>query len=185
LKSLKHTKDQIKLVSDELNLAKKQLVYQVEKDVIKNAVELTKYYIEYIMPEIDSYVAQVAGSKYSKEIGKLDFKLFFNFNQAELFEIIQLNHNCQQPRDVFDMINNIEKCMKEDLSKTIVMEKDGKRIELNSMPINAFLNKIEYFCMNFITKVADEETIYRAIHQTFLANIRHLYFPIALKNYSS
>lgn len=46
------------------------------------------------------------------------------------------------------------------------------------------LNKLEYFCMYFNTGVADEETIYQSLHQSFLEMIRVVYFRIASRNKS-
>ncbi|MDQ7094292.1 DUF4760 domain-containing protein [Desulfosporosinus sp. PR] len=181
LKSIKHTKDQIKLVSEELGLAKKQLIYQVEKDSAKTSIELTKYYIEEILPQLSKNTSLIKGSDYFREVTELDYNLFYDFNQGELFQIIQAKYKCQ-PMEVFKKIEHIKRCMNETLNETIYIEKDGEKIGIIEMPYKILLNKIEYFCMNFTTSVADEETVYRAIHQTFLAHMRHLYFPIALEN---
>lgn len=46
------------------------------------------------------------------------------------------------------------------------------------------LNKLEYFCMYFNAGVADEETIYQSLHQSFLEMVRVIYFRIASRNKS-
>lgn len=46
------------------------------------------------------------------------------------------------------------------------------------------LNTLEYFCMYFNSGVADEETVYQSLHQSFLAMVKILYFSIASKNES-
>lgn len=44
------------------------------------------------------------------------------------------------------------------------------------------LNKLEYFCMYFNSGVADEETVYQSLHQSFLEMVKVLYFKIASGN---
>ncbi|NFL34483.1 hypothetical protein FDB64_05235 [Clostridium botulinum] len=43
-------------------------------------------------------------------------------------------------------------------------------------------NKLEYFCMYFNSGVADEETVYQSLHQSFLDMIKVIYFHIAVRN---
>lgn len=57
------------------------------------------------------------------------------------------------------------------------------RIQLNAI-INDVLNQLEYFCMNFNSGIADEETVYQSLHQTFFKIVRLLYFKIAKLNIS-
>lgn len=44
------------------------------------------------------------------------------------------------------------------------------------------LNQLEYFCMYFNSGVADEETVYQSLHQSFLEMIKIVYFKIASGN---
>lgn len=44
------------------------------------------------------------------------------------------------------------------------------------------LNKLEYFCMYFNSGIADEETVYQSLHQSFLDMVRVMYFRIASVN---
>lgn len=44
------------------------------------------------------------------------------------------------------------------------------------------MNSLEYFSMNFITRIADEETVYLSLHQTYLKIMRRLYYNIASFN---
>jgi len=44
------------------------------------------------------------------------------------------------------------------------------------------LNKLEYFCMYFNAGLADEETVYQSLHQSFLDMIKVVYFSIASIN---
>lgn len=44
------------------------------------------------------------------------------------------------------------------------------------------LNKLEWFCMHFKTGVADEETVYQSLHQSFLSTVKCLYYDIAHLN---
>lgn len=46
------------------------------------------------------------------------------------------------------------------------------------------LNKLEYFCMYFNSGVADEETVYQSLHQSFLEMVKIIYFSIASRNKS-
>ena len=44
------------------------------------------------------------------------------------------------------------------------------------------LNELEAFAMYFNTQVADEETVYQSLHQTFRAIMVLCYYDIALRN---
>ncbi|GAB6170098.1 hypothetical protein JCM1393_25580 [Clostridium carnis] len=44
------------------------------------------------------------------------------------------------------------------------------------------LNTLEYFCMYFNSGVADEETVYQSLHQSFLSMVKLVYFKIAYIN---
>lgn len=46
------------------------------------------------------------------------------------------------------------------------------------------LNLLEYFCMNFNSGIADEETVYQSLHQTFLGTVKLLYYNISERNVS-
>jgi len=48
--------------------------------------------------------------------------------------------------------------------------------------IGSVLNTLEYFCMYFNTGVADECVVYQSLHQSFLGDVKLLYFAIAIKN---
>lgn len=43
-------------------------------------------------------------------------------------------------------------------------------------------NELEWFCMNFCTKVADENVAYQSLHQTFLSCVMHLYLTLTKNN---
>lgn len=48
--------------------------------------------------------------------------------------------------------------------------------------ISDTLNNLEYFSMNFTTEVADENVVFQSLHQTYLKGVRALYFAIASQN---
>jgi hypothetical protein len=50
--------------------------------------------------------------------------------------------------------------------------------------ITETLNFLEYFCMSFNSGIADEETVYQSLHQSFLGCVKVLYFWIAQQNLS-
>ena len=56
------------------------------------------------------------------------------------------------------------------------------KIYINTL--NDTLNTLEYFCMYFNSGVADEETIYQSLHQSFISMVQVLYFKISFRNYN-
>lgn len=50
--------------------------------------------------------------------------------------------------------------------------------------IITILNSLEWFAMNFTTKLADCDSVYQSLHQTYLLTVRYLYFFISGKNKS-
>lgn len=55
---------------------------------------------------------------------------------------------------------------------------------LNNSRVNS-LNKLEYMCMYFYTNMADDDIVYRSLHQSFLSTITLLYVFIANLNETS
>ncbi|WP_418564607.1 hypothetical protein [Phascolarctobacterium faecium] len=55
------------------------------------------------------------------------------------------------------------------------------RIDVLRM-INESLNKLEYFCMYFNNNLAGSDYVYNSLHQTFLMNVKNLYFFIVYRN---
>ena len=56
------------------------------------------------------------------------------------------------------------------------------KIYINTL--NDTLNTLEYICMYFNSGVADEETIYQSLHQSFISMVQVLYFKISFRNYN-
>lgn len=74
--------------------------------------------------------------------------------------------------------NNIKMDDKESVKKLFDL---SFKNQLNQAIVD-LLNNIEWFAMNFNSGIADEETVYQSLHQTYLGIVSQLYFFIARKN---
>lgn len=75
---------------------------------------------------------------------------------------------------------------KTDAQATITDEE--KRVLLNALwyeydsVVSDTLNNLEYFAMNFVSKVADSAVVFQSLHQTYLSLVQMLYYNIAVQN---
>lgn len=162
--------------------AKKEFKYKVDRESIQRAVELSLYYVKEILPGQAEFDNLFRGSKYETEIKKFDQDEFRNFDLVELQKIVMKNHEGES----FDMVMaNIKSYLGDKLNqKNEIKDSDGIVIsaEGNRFRLDDLMNNLEYFSMNFIAGIADKETVYRALHQSYLATIRNLYFVISFQN---
>jgi len=165
-----------------LYLAKKEFNYKIKKDSIQRAVELTQYYIKEILPAQSEFNTLFKGSQYETEMKKFNQDEFCNFDLVEMRKIIMQNHAGESFEQV---IANISKFLGNALNKKVeIKDKDGKTVQtmVSRFELDDYVNNLEYFAMNFVTGIADKETVYRALHQTYLATVRNVYFVISFQN---
>ena len=149
-----------------LYLAKKEFNYKIKKDSIQRAVELTQYYIKEILPAQSEFNTLFKGSQYETEMKKFNQDEFCNFDLVEMRKIIMQNHAGESFEQV---IANISKFLGNALNKKVeIKDKDGKTVQtmVSRFELDDYVNNLEYFAMNFVTGIADKETVYRALHQT-------------------
>ena len=166
---------------EEFRQVKKEFNYRVKKESIQRAIELTQYYVKEIIPSLSEFTLIFSGSQYEAEINKFDQHKFNNFDLLELREIIMDNHKEGSYEAVTLKISN---SLEEILNRKVELkDKNGDiNVLTNRFRLEDLMNNLEYFSMNFVTGIADKETVYRAIHQTYFATIKRLYFQIARLN---
>ncbi len=174
----------------------------------EKAVELAKYYADNIIGAetyINFAISDSDFFKISKEC--FEYDAIEKFNNNEMLKLLK-RHN--EEYDVKYLGKKFDEIPVENLIKATLLiqnynplnektfwlidsfgedvsETKKKHVELNvrlelSDKINDLLNSLEWFSMNLITGVADEETIYQSLHQTYLAVVQELYFFIAKRN---
>lgn len=161
------TAKQIKLSREDFNRSNHRL--RVEK-----AIELSGFYRSEILPQI-GIIRKVMLSVINGDIkDTIDLRDMQYFNKDEMNVLLS------------------EKQVQKYLS-TVRSEGNAQYLELlNSSDAYKYptfhacivetLNKLEEFSMYFNYKVADEETVYQSLHQTYRAIIKVLYIHIAYIN---
>jgi hypothetical protein len=124
-----------------------------------------------IYEEFDGEEAVIDFSQCLKEIIlKLDSITISNFNIEEFKSIFDDNE-----RKVFEKLFSLN---------ILDFEDPNKKISISEL-CSDLSNKLEYFCMYFNSKLADETAVYQSLHQTFLQVIPLLYYKIATANNSN
>lgn len=89
-------------------------------------------------------------------------------------DLIKSNPEKFAKNELVNLINEIK--LKNEIKKDLMDEYETIRIKT--------LNNLEYFAMNFIQDLADEEVVYQSLHQTYLSVVQMLYIEISRHNTS-
>lgn len=128
--------------------------------------------------------------KNALEIEKIDFKEIASMysyinrkNKENLknYEICKSNNFCIYSKEEIQNAEDSKKKKMEINNFCVKIIKEEVKKELQDVTTKT-LNKLEWFAMNFITKIADEETVYPSLHQVYLKTIKSFYFYISSKN---
>lgn len=135
-----------------------------------NLLDHICYYITHTDKAENQIIINPVAFKYDKLADDLVKKELSKINEEDLNE-----------DKMKEVINKIEKSMNYKINKDL---KDvlNKSIYLYLKDQENLLNKIEYFSMCFVSKVADENVAYQSLHQTFIKTIEYLYPNIAMIN---
>jgi len=129
-----------------------------------------------------SLIGFLSGSPYETETKKFKHEKFKNFDLLELCKIIKECHNGEAHEVV---ISKMGKLLNELLQKEEEIKDENGSVNgtlTYRFNLQNLLNNLEYFSMNFTSGIADKETVYRALHQTYLGTVKNLYFPLARHN---
>jgi len=123
-------------------------------DKINTALQMARYYMEEIIPELSRISSEI---KRNKDVDNIINRI--KAQQAKLFT-------------------------QEEISSIFDKEADREKLKefFSTFVHHDLCNKLEYFSMAFIQNVADDDVVYQSLHQTFLYIVLMLYFPIANEN---
>lgn len=194
-------------------ILKKDYKLKNEKEERAKAIELSKFYADNLINNINYLFYIFSESGIDTKLKHLKFTQLKEFDQQELFDLIEEN----SLREIKTKLNNIDpdilakanlsfvgKYSKESIvehSTFLSLESEAQvaadsikkthkptssnvvfhlkyYTEFNNIMVST-LNSLEYFCMSFNNGIADEETIYQSLHQSFLGIVKLLYFKIA------
>lgn len=186
---------QTKAVIKQTDAAEKSYRFTCDWQSKNKAVELSNYYKDNILSAI-FYVTEVLERcgiiEKLRNVRNADIK---EFTESELFELTSADI-IQQIRATLKRKESVKIMLiaRRTLSDTAVMqfpeidddslsEKVVNRLNGEFWNIVAdTLNSLEYFAMNFTSKVADESIVFPSLHQTYFKVVRALYFHIAAQN---
>lgn len=185
--------------SRSVKLSYDSYVHNKDKDKMTKSCDLTLYFIKNIIAN-STYIANVFKAErldlYLKDLydpSKIHF-----FNRKELLGLLGSEEKIGEVMDKFRTIHTesifgakarLGEPQESTLAYSAAARKGGGkgdselsvRDEFFSV-ITELLNSLEWFSMNFVCGVADEELGYETLHQTFLSTVTLLYFFICIQN---
>lgn len=168
-------------------LSRKDFEKRNQRLQIEKAIEMAGFYRSQIMPYLD-IITVIFRDAHLDIHNKGKIGDFRDFNSKELManfttdDVIRFWKLIGEPAKYYP--HKLEKDA--NLNDRFLSYKDYRK--LNFAPndtigcISELLNSLEEFSMYFVTGVADEETVYQSLHQSFRSAIKLLYIVIATKN---
>lgn len=154
--------------------ARKQYEDQKKHSRIAKAAELAKHFKDSVIPSISKLNVLFSTVQAFKLVyDKIDLDKIDTFNQTELSSLVDKN-DIEQYKAALEL--NMS-----DVIKDIPKENDMAFYTLTSR----CLNDLEYFCINFNSNIADSNTVYQSLHQTFFDFMPIAYIYISLHNTTS
>lgn len=164
-----------------------------KKQRIEKAMELAKYYKDEFLWKYQLFTLYIEESEHSKRLLKLiSEKEISDFTQEEMKEIVEKNFQKKGYSNKEEALNKLKdtlfKCDKELLEIIFVRFEQLKEENIQILEKRIFdeaiscLNNLEWFAMNFTTKLANDKCVYQSLHQTYIDTVRCCYFFIASIN---
>lgn len=183
---------------------KKDYYLKNKKNEIEKAIQLAEVYANEIIYNIQYLLIVYSRLGITKIIDDVKSSKMCQFDNDELDELL----NIKQQDEIKRKLSKIESDILLKARQAFIRKKEINLIDkisyyvipsdnnikpeiINSILNDEFdmikcetLNKLEYFCMNFNSGIANDKMVYQSLHQTFLRNVKFLYFDIALLNKS-
>ena len=173
------------------------------------ACKLARFYAEKIINRYDYIIRIFIRAGLSEEIKAwFPMKNIFSFNEIEMRELIEkANVKCEEVEekmeniapdvifktrmDCCDTYDERHAMLKTyavgydiaDLNRDNAIEVQGALVQRHFIKeVMNYLNDMEWFAMNCMSGVADDELLFQSIHQTYLSSIWFLYYYICRNN---
>ena len=169
-------------------------LYQRKWNRKQKAQEVAKHYATYIIPKmryIKNIYEQVGNMSYVNK-----FSEFNHFTANELKE--NLSKSNSSSNKFIDKFNKITPQILDDaysytgcnpyitnchiILKDVVDKAQKPVYEIFDRFVVDFLNELEAISLEIVCNIAEESLIYSCLHQSFLKNVKRLYFFIAKEN---
>lgn len=183
------------------------IAYRTYKDgkqrkKVEISVNLAHYYQENIIQKISYIIAVLEGTP-AEDLMKRSFprKSVKDFDQEELISLSgkpNITYLVDKTIDEIPIQNilfskavymdRLKQMSKQDILLSIGdLQKSGKASATSMLAefkadINELLNILEWFSMNFVQEIADEESVYQSLHQSFISIVYSLYYFISKNN---
>jgi len=125
---------------------------------IEKAIELSKFFADEIIPACSQIIRKYDELNLTTEIENA-----INLEKVKYFDEQELSQ--MNPDMAEKWKNAYNPFMGDEREKNVTL-----------------LNHLEYFSMQFTSKVADEKAVYQSLHQAFLKTIKLMYVYIAMMN---
>lgn len=179
-------------------------IAQIELKQVQKAIELAEYYKDNILRlfEAVDYVYRNAGIQ--EILCAIKDESMIDFDSVELYrtlskENIEKLRGIQKSEEFAKCVMEADQIFNMGLSQGFVSQivsdevSDEKkkifRVDITGIVntflreyVNAILNNLEYFAMNFSHGAADETVVYQSLHQTYLEIVHTFYYSICALN---
>lgn len=182
-------------------LAKKAEMHQYQNNRIQKAIELAEYYKDNVLCNMiiimniydKSKILDILNNIRKEDMNSFDIReLDRNLNKQQREEIKKILRS-EELVDI--IIEAVDAYATDTVFSQPVYIKDGEKIVearkvnkarvmeyfLNEL-VCATLNNLEFFAMHFNYEVADKNTVYQSLHQTYMEIVQLLYYDIAANN---
>lgn len=175
-------------------------VFEMEKDRIQRAIDLSGYYKDYLIKDISILRHVYKTTGVIPILNKIDFNKIEHFDNHEINKYIlaedvkKIQSVTKEKKMVDALIVASEvtglwtECREiitikeeEKLKKQVTVSADAIIYKFQSM-VRDLLNNLEYFSMNFTHGTADESVVYQSLHKIFIETVQVLYYDIAANN---
>ena len=166
-----------------MEISTKSLEVNLQYQQREKAVELSKYFEE-ILDTNTLIIELLSLTPLKEKIQKLELNnikknLFNDFDIEELKEIFPDYDKNKVEYNYYELINKLSL---EKITNTYQFFRPNKYYDEIQLCSSRNLNKLEYFSMNFISDIGEDEIIYPSLHQVFFAYVEISYIYIASKN---
>lgn len=175
-------------------------VFEMEKDRIQRAIDLSGYYKDFIIKDITILRTVYSATGVLPILDKINFSDIKYFDKHEMENVISTDDrekikNVTRDKKMIDALTLSSEVtgLWQDCKEVINIKKDNQLVrEVTVSPdamiyrfksmVRDLLNNLEYFSMNFTHGTADDSVVYQSLHKTYIETVQNLYYDIAANN---
>lgn len=159
---------------------------QRKHNKIAKAADMAKLYEETFIGYATLLFAIYKEYQLDKITKNIDLDKIKDFNEKELSLFISEF----EMNSILKIVSSLQVVEKENIKyvkeKELIVVKGGMKEVVNdndlAWTITQMMNKLEYFCICFNSRIASDRTVYQSLHSSFFSTVQYLYPFIVMMN---